>query len=119
MAFLVQRVAQSLDDATVDLALRQFRIDGPPAVVHGHDASHLDAPGFGVDLHFGELHATDAVFADGKLWRRHHEPFVVVPAYRAMRDLGHSSLLHGVLERDPRVPRAAHADPAILEYDVV
>ena len=64
MALLVQRVADALDHAAVDLAFDQLRIDRPAAVVNRDDALDLDDAGFGVDRDLRELHAADAVPAD-------------------------------------------------------
>ena len=53
--------------------------------------SHLDSAGFDIDEHVGELHAADAVLADGILGGHHAVAVVVLAAIRAVE----SSVMSG------------------------
>ena len=56
-ALFEERGGDAHDDGAVDLAFGQPRIDDQAAILHGHEAVHLDQAGFGIDADVGHLHA--------------------------------------------------------------
>ena len=65
---LHQRHAQALDDAALDLALDERRVDRPPDVVGRDDPAHLHRPELEVDVHLGDLGAEARRSRTGSPW---------------------------------------------------
>ena len=57
MRVFQQRLADSLGDAAVDLAVNNERVHGAADVVDGDVGDHLDRTGIGIDFDFADMGA--------------------------------------------------------------
>src|SRR3981189_2000092 len=118
-ALFVKGVADALDHAAEDLALRELRVDGTPAVVRGDDALDLHHASLGVDGDLRELNAADAVLADANVAEARGVALVVVGPIGPVRYFADLCFSHGFLERPRGAGLAAHHDLALGEDDVL
>ena len=87
---LVERAAEPVERAAVDLTFGDHRIDDRARVVHGHVAQDLDRRGLGIDLH------------------RHHLGDEAVRVGRVHAVLGVDGLRHREPEHRGRLQRGLH-----------
>ena len=79
-ALFEQRIGEAHHDAAVNLAFEQQRVDRAAAIVHGDHALDPYDAAFGIDSHFGELHAADVGVCQAAEWRHGPESAVIIAA---------------------------------------
>src|SRR5438552_4285958 len=95
---LGERVPDSLDDPSFDLALSPKRVDDAPDVVYRRNALDADLPGFDVDGDLGDLDAE----------RQHAHPGRIRPPRAFAEDLGVLEQSRHLLERPSAAVRGDH-----------
>ena len=107
-----ERLADSLGDPAVHLALDDQRIDDVATIVDGHDLVEADPAGFAIDAHHGQVRPERPLL-------RRIEQFVGLEAgLFAGRRLGRIRHPGDVLPRHPPRWRARHREATLDRLDV-
>src|SRR5262249_35748533 len=101
---LVQRLADALRHAAVDLPLDDAEVDDPADVVAARDAGDADFAGVGIDFDFAGLRAVRPGRRRGRLRVGDADPALLLPRRQ--------------LAQPDRAVGAADAEAAVAEFDV-